>query len=208
MLPPTPLTTYHPMAYMFQPEMVTAANAFEATELDYLDSEYFGIFSTFTPLTFTTIEMSDSTNELTWTLPNTVSFMVRRVQQVLEKESIDLIPPQLAFLFHIAMNQDPVQTLMATQMGKDKSAILRQVDMFEQRGWIERKIDPNDRRRKHLSLTPAGQEILMRGRGIMEMVFGMACEGIPEADIAICIRVLNQMRSRVAPLVQQPELEA
>jgi DNA-binding MarR family transcriptional regulator len=188
------------------PELAFLEDAFEATELDEFATHFLGFFPNFTSLTNENIAMSKPTNELTWVLPNTVSFMVRRVQQVLEKESIDLIPPQLAFLFHIAMNEDPVQTLMATQMGKDKSAILRQVDMFEQRGWIERKIDPNDRRRKRLSLTPAGQEVLAKGRAIMEKVFNSACEGIPEADIAICIRVLTQMRLRVAPLLQMEQL--
>jgi DNA-binding MarR family transcriptional regulator len=197
-------TSHFPVLVMH--ELAALEDAFEATELDGSSTHFLGFFPNFTPLTNENIAMSNTANELTWVLPNTVSFMVRRVQQVLEKENIELIPPQLAFLFHIAMNEDPVQTLMATQMGKDKSAILRQVDMFEERGWIERKIDPNDRRRKRLSLTPAGQEVLAKGRTIMEKVFGMACEGIPEADIAICIRVLTQMRTRVAPLLHMEQL--
>lgn len=202
MIPPTPITAQHPMAYMLQPEMLTLEPAFEATELDYMGSGLFGIFSNFTPLTNTTIEMSNETNALAWALPQTATAIVRRLHQALEQAGIDLIPAQVMFLVHISTNDDPVQTLMATQMGKDKSAVLRQVDLFEQRGWVERKIDPNDRRRKRLILTPAGEEVLARGRGVMEMVFGHACDGIPSADIAICIRVLTQLRERVMPLLQ------
>ena len=202
MLPPTSITNQHPLVYLIQPEVFSFEPAFEATELDYHGGQLFGIFSNFTPLTNTTIEMSNETNALAWALPQSATAFVRRFHQALEQAGIDLIPAQVMFLVHISTNDDPVQTLMATQMGKDKSAVLRQVDLFEQRGWVERKIDPNDRRRKRLLLTPAGEEVLARGRGVMEMVFGHACEGIPTADIAICVRVLTQLRERVMPLLQ------
>lgn len=194
------------MAYLLMPQEITHTDLFEATELDYSLSEFLGTIPNFTPLMNATIEMSNETNALAWALPQSTTAIVRRLHQALDQAGIDLIPAQIMFLVHIATNDDPVQTLMATQMGKDKSAILRQVDLFEERGWVERKIDPNDRRRKRLSLTPAGEEMLARGRGVMEMVFGHACDGIPAADIAICVRVLSQIRERVMPLlVQAPQ---
>ena len=198
----------HPFApplYIIEQELVTFHSDFESTEFEYSLNALLETIPNFTPLTNTTIEMSNETNALAWALPQSTTAIVRRLHQALAQAGLDLIPAQIMFLVHIATNDDPVQTLMATQMGKDKSAILRQVDMFEERGWVERKIDPNDRRRKRLSLTPAGEEVLARGRGVMEMVFAHACEGIPEADIAICIRVLTKVRERVMPLLAQAQ---
>ncbi|MBK9629189.1 MAG: MarR family transcriptional regulator [Flavobacteriales bacterium] len=71
--------------------------------------------------------------------------------------------------------------------------ILRQLDQLEQQGWVERQQDPNDRRRKYLVVTKAGQEIHRKGAKIRDKVFTQALEGIAPKHVATVLDVLENM---------------
>jgi DNA-binding MarR family transcriptional regulator len=53
---------------------------------------------------------------------------------------------------------------LARDMAHDKGAMTRIVDMLEERGWVERNRDRDDRRLINLSLTDAGVAVTMRCR--------------------------------------------
>jgi MarR family transcriptional regulator, lower aerobic nicotinate degradation pathway regulator len=54
------------------------------------------------------------------------------------------------------------QQEIAEALDADKSQVVRLIDQLEQRGLVTRAIDPRDRRRHRVELTPAGRRLLRR----------------------------------------------
>ena len=60
-----------------------------------------------------------------------------------------------------ALDRSPVrtQTALAEAIGADKTRIIGTLDELQQRGYIERRPDPDDRRARLLEITPAGRAV-------------------------------------------------
>jgi DNA-binding MarR family transcriptional regulator len=60
-----------------------------------------------------------------------------------------------------ALDRSPVrtQTALAEAIGADKTRIIGTLDELQQRGYIERRPDPDDRRVRLLDITPAGRAV-------------------------------------------------
>jgi DNA-binding MarR family transcriptional regulator len=60
-----------------------------------------------------------------------------------------------------ALDQSPVRTqaALADAIGADKTRIIPTLDELQQKGYIERRPDPYDRRVRLLEITPSGREV-------------------------------------------------
>jgi len=60
-----------------------------------------------------------------------------------------------------ALDQSPVRTqaALADAIGADKTRIIPTLDELQQKGHIERRPDPDDRRVRLLEITPSGREV-------------------------------------------------
>lgn len=60
-----------------------------------------------------------------------------------------------------ALDMSPVRTqaALAEAIGADKTRIIPTLDELQQRGYIERRPDPDDRRVRLLEITPAGRDV-------------------------------------------------
>ncbi|SHW09931.1 transcriptional regulator [Mycobacteroides abscessus subsp. abscessus] len=78
-------------------------------------------------------------------------------QPVLDAHGI----PMWGYVVLLALDETPMrsQAVLAQAIGADKTRIIRILDDLQDRGYIERTPDPDDRRVRLLSITPAGRRL-------------------------------------------------
>ncbi|MEM7504847.1 MAG: MarR family transcriptional regulator [Pseudomonadota bacterium] len=72
------------------------------------------------------------------------------------------------------------------------------LDSLSQRGFVERRPDPTDRRRNTVHLTPAAGPALAEIETIADQLRAELTSGIDSSDLETCIRVLTTIRERLA----------
>jgi DNA-binding MarR family transcriptional regulator len=93
--------------------------------------------------------------------------LIRRAQQravaafSMHLVDFDVTPLQYALLAALAMSPEDVdQVTLAQRAAIDTSTAASIVDRMEGKGWVERRLDLHDRRRRVLHLTPSGAALL------------------------------------------------
>lgn len=137
--------------------------------------------------------MSELSDDLARTLPVMFRSVIRLVGVELDKLDLGIRITQFGILDFLLTNSAAVQTDLANHFAKDKSAMLRQLDEMERAGWIEREMDPNDRRRKNLVVTKAGMDLYRKLDKLRNRVFAQVLDGVSERDLATCMKVMRTM---------------
>ena len=76
--------------------------------------------------------------------------------------SIDLTPPHSGILRAIAAEPGRSQQALSGQLGLLPSRVVAYVDELEDRGYVERRRNPDDRRLHALHLTASGKKVLTK----------------------------------------------
>lgn len=124
------------------------------------------------------------------------SLRVFKSQMVSEfkKKEIELSFEQFVILHMLNSNCDLIQRDIATQLQKDKSIIVRQINGLLEKQYIVRLINKNDKRIKNLILTKNGFEILNQVKAIADEISEKLLTGIPETDLEIFRGVLLKIQ--------------
>lgn len=92
---------------------------------------------------------------------------------------------------------------IADMLSIAKSAVTKTVDRLEERGWLARCRDAEDRRTVHVTLTPAGAEIFARAQPIFaDAVSSQLCGPLTPAEVNQLRRLLTKLVSAARPRVQ------
>jgi DNA-binding MarR family transcriptional regulator len=75
-------------------------------------------------------------------------------------EPLGLEPRQFALLRHVAGSEGQTQQALGDALGIPKSRMVALVDDLEERGLVERRLRPDDRRARALYVTPEGARCL------------------------------------------------
>ena len=124
------------------------------------------------------------------------SLRVFKSQMVSEfkKKEIELSFEQFVILHMLNSNCDLIQRDIATQLQKDKSIIVRQINGLLEKQYVVRLVNKNDKRIKNLILTKKGFETLNQVKAIADELSEKLLTGIPETDLEIFRGVLLKIQ--------------
>ena len=115
---------------------------------------------------------------------------IRRLQQIAvgifldETAELNVTPVQFALLFAASQQAGLDQRTLAGRIGLDTSTIGAVVDRLESRELIQRKVSPDDKRVRLLSVTAAGKKLLDRVMPAMLRAQERMLAPLPKADRA------------------------
>ena len=105
-------------------------------------------------------------------LRGSTSFLLKRLGHAAKERALDvfeatgLTPYHYAVLLALAEDSHETQGAIADALGYDRGQLVGLLDELEERGLVERRRDPADRRRQLVSATSAGQKELTRLRAL------------------------------------------
>jgi DNA-binding MarR family transcriptional regulator len=108
--------------------------------------------------------------------------------------ALDLNPAQIGLLRAIATSPGESQQALGRQLGLQPARMVGFVDELEQRGLVERKRNPSDRRQYALHLTAQGGQTMRRIAQLARAHEDEICAGLDEAERDR----LRELLSRVA----------
>jgi len=126
--------------------------------------------------------------------------MLKPMFRVLEiraskQTDIKLTMAQFGLLFAIREEKEEVILKdMAEKMGKDKSAILRMIDLLERKELVRRVVDLNDRRKNHIMVTKKGEQLIVEFREIELKLNNELLDGLSDADMQSFYKVVDHIK--------------
>ncbi|WP_245617458.1 MarR family winged helix-turn-helix transcriptional regulator [Amycolatopsis taiwanensis] len=95
---------------------------------------------------------------------------------------LDLTPPQAGLLRIVAAQPGQSQQMIAGQLGTPASRVVALVDGLQERGLVERRRNPEDRRNYALHLTGKGRQLLRRLGRLARQHDEAICAGLTEGE--------------------------
>src|SRR2546421_371995 len=121
-----------------------------------------------------------------------------------EYESTGLSPYHHAILVALEEDTHETQGSIADALGYDRGQLVGLLDELEERGLVERRRDPNDRRRHVVSLTADGKKALQKLRALSKRIEDQFLAPLSEAERAklhtLLLRLAEKHEPRCAAL--------
>jgi len=94
-----------------------------------------------------------------------------------------------------ALDQSPVRTqaALAEAIGADKTRIIPTLDELQQKGYIERRPDPEDRRVRLLEIRPSGREVKDAVQADIQRGEGRWLSALTAQEREVFLRALERM---------------
>lgn len=144
---------------------------------------------------------------------SSVSFLLSRVGYSSSRgfketlEAIGLEPRQFALLRFVGIGEGRSQQALGEELNIPASRVVALVDTLEDRGLLERRPNPRDRRARALYLTSDGRALLRRGIDAAERHEAALVEVLKPQERARLIELLQKIaESQGGPLGVHPGL--
>jgi|TARA_B110000467_G_C17932912_1_gene270841 DNA-binding MarR family transcriptional regulator len=88
-------------------------------------------------------------------------------------------------------------TKLGPKMGMEPRSLTRMIKSLETKGWIEKRIDKNDKRMVNIYLTKTGITMRNRTRNSVIKFNKTIQEKINESELKTCFKVLNEINTLI-----------
>lgn len=129
--------------------------------------------------------------------------MINAFHRSLQQLGLDITLHQLGMLHFIRCHGESNQQELAEVMSKDKSAILRSVDILERKGYVNRVADTHDRRKNIITVTDKAVEIIETVKPHFMTHIRQMTQDITEDEIALCIKVTRKIQDNARQFIEQ-----
>jgi DNA-binding MarR family transcriptional regulator len=109
-------------------------------------------------------------------------------------EAFGLTLSQCRVLVHLAVEEGSSQVRLAELTDLEPMTLVRILDRMELEGWLERRIDPLDRRARQLYVTPKGKPLVDEIWRLVELTRREAFAGLSETEVAALHAALQAVR--------------
>ena len=136
---------------------------------------------------------------------------IRRLYRLSQKYAmaqmtqLDLTPAETQMVRHIGFHGEVSQRHLAEDLSVDKAMISRTLQKLEKKGYLIRVEDENDARYKKVIALPPAKEVHIQNKGITESFFDLLTENIPEDELALLDRLLEQMVEKARSFREKQE---
>ncbi len=121
----------------------------------------------------------------------------RRLSANLRATGLDITADQLLLLMQLAENDSCNQLFLAKQLGRDRSAITRMIQLMEEKGWVNRKADADDKRAFTVALTRSGQILHEQGAEVGQQTLDELWSGFRNEEKDQCSDYLFRLAQNV-----------
>lgn len=139
-------------------------------------------------------------------MPDTLGFMIVQTGKLLLKTingtfaslTKEITFEQMGVLYYISRsnNKEMIQQDIAEVMDKTKSAILRSLDILEEKGFVKRLPVAGDRRKNVIELTGSGKAVIEKMHENFMERDQILKQGIDQQDLETCIDVLSKIQQK------------
>ena len=131
-------------------------------------------------------------------------FLLHDVSRLLRKRfdrrarTIGLTRAQWSVLAHLSRNEGINQSALADILEIEPITLVHQLDRLEAAGWIERRLDANDRRVRLLHLTALGRQILGKMYALGAETKAEAVNGLTATEQDALIDTLIKIKANLS----------
>lgn len=112
---------------------------------------------------------------------------------------LKLTGSRLQTLVELSKSADnPSQRELAARLGIEAATLVRILDGLAAHGLVSRLPHDTDRRTNQIEITPSGTAMLAEISEVSARVRDELLDGIPDEDLAVCLRVFAQIQARLA----------
>ena len=135
-----------------------------------------------------------------------VGQMLHEMAKVLKRRDFEQAEVALSIEQHAVLHiinkrkSDVILKEMADAMGKDKSAILRIIDVLEEKELVRRAVDTKDRRKKYLMVTKKGKQVIEKFIKIDAELRTELKKGLTKKEMKIFYKVVNHIKMKAEQL--------
>ena len=130
-------------------------------------------------------------NVIFYTLDKAIKSYRQYAQKQLKQAGLKVTIDQWLILTNLQDNPEISQQELSARVFKDTASVTRIIDLLVKSGLLDRDVHADDRRRKSLSLTSKGKEILEQVRPVVRKNRATALEGLGEEDLKALRRHLQ-----------------
>ena len=139
--------------------------------------------------------MQEDKDSLQFIFGSTIRALHKLSAAEFEKNGVALAPEQFHLLKLISSKEDAIQSELAEILQLDKSGIMRHIDQMEAKGFVQRINDANDRRKKYIVVTEAGNAELDKCKSLLNGLGDIILKGISDAELLIFKQVLSKLKA-------------